>query len=312
MTLRRLWGSRAVRVPLLACLLFGSGVLVTRAATPVATFTGCLTPGGTLTLVAAGDTPLKPCTAAGGTQITLGGGDITSILTPKGSGLTGGGTNGDVTLGLDPAYQLPQSCTTGQLPSWNDATKTWGCATDQNTTYGAGTGLDLNSNTFSVEPGYRLPQSCAAGQVAKANASGTWVCAADQVGSSTLPGVFYTSYPDLTNFGFLPGDGQFHPVLQLVVPPSNYLVHAPVQVDAQDTDAAVVCVLRVGGTQVHASEVEVESPGAGTMVLVAPASLPSGGAILVECNASPDNRGVTVRSAIAALQVGTIQILPRQ
>ena len=41
------------------------------------------------------------------------------------------------------------------------------CGVDNDTTYWAGTGLDLDgSNTFSIEPDYRLPQGCSAGEIA--------------------------------------------------------------------------------------------------------------------------------------------------
>ena len=56
-----------------------------------------------------------------------GSGDITAV-TP-GTGLTGGGTSGDVTLGLIGSYQLPQACSNGQVPKWNGAT--WSCAPDE-------------------------------------------------------------------------------------------------------------------------------------------------------------------------------------
>jgi hypothetical protein len=57
----------------------------------------------------------------------VGSGDITAV-TP-GTGLTGGGTSGDVTLGLIGSYQLPQACSNGQVPKWNGAT--WSCAPDE-------------------------------------------------------------------------------------------------------------------------------------------------------------------------------------
>lgn len=78
-------------------------------------------------------------------------GDITGVT--AGSGLTGGGTSGAVTLALGTAYQLPQSCTDGQIAEWNTGTSLWICAADDNTIYTAGSGLTLASGAFSVNFG---------------------------------------------------------------------------------------------------------------------------------------------------------------
>jgi hypothetical protein len=72
------------------------------------------------------------------------GGDITSVMV--GTGLTGGGGSGDVTLGLVPSYQLPQSCANGQVPQWNGST--WTCASQ--TAYTAGSGIGISGNVISA------------------------------------------------------------------------------------------------------------------------------------------------------------------
>jgi hypothetical protein len=53
---------------------------------------------------------------------------------------------------------------------------------DDNTTYTAGTGLDLAGTTFSIEGPYQLPQTCNNGEIAEWNGA-VWVCGIDDVGS---------------------------------------------------------------------------------------------------------------------------------
>jgi hypothetical protein len=158
-------------VVVVAAVAGASAALAAYPQDSVAVYTGCLNSGGQIGSVAVGTSPAKPC---GGTEtlVHLSGGTITQVT--AGSGLTGGGSNGYVTLGLQSGYQLPQNgCSSGQFVA-SDGAGSWSCQSQ--TTYSAGTGLDLSGNTFSVSPGYRLPQSCSDGQVATSNGDNTWSC----------------------------------------------------------------------------------------------------------------------------------------
>jgi hypothetical protein len=74
--------------------------------------------------VAPGDAPAHPPCLRPASVIHLSSGDLTSLA--AGTGLTGGGDNGDVSMSIAPSYRLPQSCSTGQAASWNGTA--WACA----------------------------------------------------------------------------------------------------------------------------------------------------------------------------------------
>jgi len=171
-------------------LAIGAPVLAGHLGDGVKSYTGCLTTqGGTLTLIREGDAPAKPC-PSGSTQAHFSGGDITGVT--AGFGLTGGGTNGSVSIALDPKYGLRQDCADGQILEWNDTAGAWTCAEDDDTTYTAGDGLVLNGTEFSLDGDSLLPD-CSLGESATVvssdqSAFGTWGCLdkadADQACSS--------------------------------------------------------------------------------------------------------------------------------
>ncbi len=124
-------------------------------------------------------------------------GDITGVT--AGTGLSGGGTSGAVTLALGTAYQLPQSCTDGQIAEWNTGTSLWVCAADNSNTgditgVTAGTGLSgggaSGAVTLALGTAYQLPQSCTDGQIAEWDTgTSAWVCAADNSNTGDITGV---------------------------------------------------------------------------------------------------------------------------
>lgn len=158
----------------------------------VISYTGCLvTAGGGsggVNSVTAGNNPLKPC-GPNEAPIHLSGGDITKVI--AGTGLTGGGDNGAVTLRVDAAYSLPLGCASGQVTKSNGS-NVWVCANDNNTTYTSGTGLDLGGTQFSISQSYRLPQACGGGQSPTWNGT-NWSCETyDKAGQSCPTGQFAT------------------------------------------------------------------------------------------------------------------------
>lgn len=191
-----------------AIVLLPGLVSIARAA-GVTTYSGCLSlSSGALTKIAPGDVPQSPCNP-GQVVVHLSGGDITDVQTPAAGGLQGGTDNGAASLSLQPGYKLPQTCAGGQVTKWDAGSASWVCGQDGNTTYSAGTGLDLSgSNQFSVAPSYQLPQSCDANQVVKWNGA-SWGCATETAEATARVAatdiVMFDDGGYLYNFGDIPG-----------------------------------------------------------------------------------------------------------
>jgi hypothetical protein len=114
-------------------------------------------------------------------QTFPGAGTLTGIKTVTGSGLTGGGSSGTLTLGLT------TSCATNQLLQWNGTT--WKCSsagtgTITGVTTVSGSGLTGGGVSGTLSLG--LTRSCGTNQVLQWNGS-NWVCSS--AGSGTVTSV---------------------------------------------------------------------------------------------------------------------------
>jgi hypothetical protein len=145
---------------------------------------------------------------------------------------------------LDAAYSLPQSCENQQVAKWDGSA--WVCGNDNDTTYSAGTGLDLNETEFRIQAQYRVQNDpdCPSGQFATGfNADGDIQCAAPSVSG---PEVWVTR----VDRGEAPGTGPPGLLIaQLTLPPGQFLASAAAIAtsDSGDEDLSVECNLRVNG-----------------------------------------------------------------
>jgi hypothetical protein len=210
-------------VAMIAALV--GGATAGHLATDVKSYTGCVSKDGAIIKVKEGNAPSSAC-SGGQTEIHLSAGDITSISV--GAGLTGGGVNGAVSIGLDAAFTLPQDCVAGEIVERSSSG--WTCGDDDDTTYAAGTGLNLSAgNVFSLEPDNVVinGESCGAGEyVSGIGTDGHVNCA-------TLPSATQIqAYATALNGRFDLGGTET--VLALNAPAGNYLLFATVELANDD------------------------------------------------------------------------------
>jgi trimeric autotransporter adhesin len=122
-----------------------------------------------------------------------GGGDITAVY--AGTGLSGGGDTGAVTLSADATYlqrRVTGTCASGNAIRVVNADGTVTCDPDDDTTYTAGTGLSLVGTTFAADTSYlqrRVTGTCTSGNAIRVvNADGTVTCQAVDANAWSLIG----------------------------------------------------------------------------------------------------------------------------
>jgi hypothetical protein len=294
------------------------GTALAGSAGTVKTFTGCLSTGdGVIVKVKEGDQPKSPC-SSGQTLARLSGGDITKISVTGGLTLPDGagtGESGDVTIGLDPKYGLPQSCASGDVAKWSSSTSRWICAADNNTAYAAGTGLDLSSNTFSIDDDYRVKNTpdCDAGTFATGfTGSGTIECAAPPAASGLQAYAAQRATPLL-----LAGEMT---VISKSVPAGTYVVFASAELYSEDDNDTSMgyCSIpgyvtsggdlwggAVLGHELDDDDTDLDTGNTESLSLTSTVTLASPGAIELKCKETEADVDLS-RAALVALKVGAL------
>lgn len=290
-------------VAAIAVVALGGTALAGHIGSNVKSFTGCLVAGdGVIIKVKEGNAPKSAC-SAGQTEAHLSGGDITKISVT--GALSGGGDNGEVTIGLKPEFTLPSGCASGQVAKWNGSG--WACAADNDTTYSAGTGLALSGTQFSVASDYRVKNTpdCASGQFATGfDSSGVIQCEAPA--AAALPWVQGSSVD-----GGIPDDEAWHVFASVGTTPGTYLVIAKGTVTSTenaDNFRGAECRIQHGGAEVDSIGVltsdHLNSVPRTPFALTAIRTVASGAFDLV-CRANEGADGVGLNAGrIVGLRIG--------
>jgi hypothetical protein len=259
----------------------GGTALAGHVTSGVKSYTGCLVPkDGVIVKVKEGDAPAGPCTA-GMQQVHLSGGDITKISVT--GALTGGGDDGEVTIGLKPEFTLPSGCASGRVAEWSGTA--WACGIDDDTTYTAGTGLDLSGNAFSIEPAYRVKNTtdCSTGQFATGfEDDGDIQCAAPAAQGAEA-WIKRVSRADAPQTGSAGGDAL---VAALSLPAGVFLIHVTA-VGADDFDGngeiSISCSLTPNLVDRIGAEGDAESDDEAAITMTEVVSLAAPGNVEFRC-----------------------------
>lgn len=328
-TVRRTRHAVAIAASVAAAAILAGTVVAGHLASDVKSYTGCLTTqGGTLAFIREGESPARPC-PSGSVEAHFSGGDITGVT--AGAGLIGGGTNGSVTLSLDPKYALRQDCADGQVLKWDAGTTSWTCANDRDTTYTAGAGLELDGTEFSLDSDYALPQDCDPGEAATwivppTSAFGEWGCRAfadaaqdcssgkfangigadgDLKCATPSGGASSPSVWESFDTGNAP-EGFRNEIVGLDLPTGNYLITAIGYASDDgggDGDVDVACAVNEVGATVFAHSSDGAVPDA-AIVIQGTATLAAPTHVSVDCESNTGSDHATI--TLTALSVGTI------
>jgi hypothetical protein len=296
---------RALGLALAVIALLSGTVAAGHLSAGVKSYTGCLvSKDGVIIKIKEGEAPSSPC-SGGMNQVHFSGGDITKI-TVEGA-LQGGGDNGEVTISLKPEFTLPAGCLAGRVAEWNGSA--WVCGVDNDTTYLAGTGLDLTGTTFSIDEAYRVKNTpdCSSGQFATGfDNAGAITCAAPP---SALPEVWFqsTSHADAPQ-------GHENEVFARFLLAGNYLVNiagtAGDDSDGND-EVDVTCYLYAGeslirsfGGSAEGSGVLVGISAEATLALTHVAKLSATTELRITCRSDTGSDNVAISMTI--LKVGTV------
>jgi hypothetical protein len=271
----------------------------------VKSYTGCLTSGGTLSSIAEGDAPAKPCGTTG-VEAHFSGGDITKISGGAGVQVTNG-ENGAASIALDAKYSLPQGCTSNDFAKWNGSG--WVCGT-----YSSGTGLALSGTVFSIDPDYQVKndQACPSGQFAKGlTSSGALDCA--PLPPPPPPKNAYAKY--LATAPVFKTN--FQTAISLSLPAGKYVVTSTATAHDDDTNETTVeCNLYQGATLLGGSKfwgddvVDSGSPDSsaqGSIAVTAATTLSAAGTVELKCSSTRGNDSLT-DVAMTAVEVDAIHV----
>ena len=206
---------------------------------------------------------------------------------------------------------------------WNG--NAWACAADSNSTYTAGTGLDLGGGELSLEESYRLPQNCASGEAAIRNTAAgggaaTWACEqfanADQACSGgqfargvTALGVLSCGAPpssggvsgNIGEVGNVPLAGQTD-VITSSLPSGTYLLLASVEIFNVDNSSESSAYCSMPGWLTFKRHSLPPSDAASISMASVLESHP-GGDVTLECTEDDANVDVS-HASLTALKVG--------